>query len=63
MITRIKDNNKNYRFVTQQYEVGLYVAVYNDDNSSLITQYGVDVSEEEFHKKLREEYKDSLIID
>lgn len=59
--TRFKDGNKNIRIVTQQYEVGLYVAIYNNDTGSFLDQFSVDENEEDFHKALREKYKDNLI--
>lgn len=61
MITKFKNGNENIRIVTQQYEVGLYVAIYNDDSGAFISQFGVDMPEEEYHNTLREKYKDSLI--
>lgn len=63
MITRVRDNNvkRNIRIVTQQYEVGLYIAIYDDDSGAFISQFGVDMPEEEYHNILREKYKDSLI--
>lgn len=50
MITKFKDGNKNIRIVTQQYKVGLYVAVYDNDNGDFLTQGCVDMIEEEYHK-------------
>lgn len=61
MVTRFKDGNKNIRIVTQQYEVGLYIAVYDNDSGDFLTQGCVDITEEEYHKRLREKYKDNLI--
>ena len=61
MVTKFKDGNKNIRIVTQQYEVGLYIAVYDNDNGYFITQGSSNESEEEYHKRLREKYKDNLI--
>ena len=54
MTTRIKDpeDGKMLDIVTQQYQVGLYVAVY--DGKRCIEQYNLDVPEEEFHKHLKE---------
>lgn len=60
METKFKDGNKNIRVVTQQYEVGLYITVYDNDSDALLNQFGIDL-EEEYHKQLREKYKDSLI--
>lgn len=61
MKTRFKDSGKTIKVITQQYEVGLYVAVY--ENDVFVDQFCLEDSEEEYHKKLREEYKDFLIID
>lgn len=61
METKFKDGDKNIRIVTQQYEVGLYVAIYENDNGNFIDQACIDMPEEEYHKWLREKYKDSLI--
>jgi len=61
MVTRFKDNDKNIRIVTQQYEVGLYVAVYDDDSDAFLDQFGVNMPEEDYHNALREKFKDSLI--
>ena len=63
METKFRNENINLRVVTQQYEVGLYVAVYNNDTGSFLDQFGVDENEEDFHKELREKYKDNLIND
>ena len=60
MITRVKTKEGNFEFITQQYEVGLYVAVYN--KSGIVDQFCSELSEEEFHKKLRED-KDFKVID
>ena len=60
METKFKDGDKNIRIVTQQYEVGLYVAVYDNDSGVFLDQFGIDMPEEEYHKQLREKYKDSL---
>ena len=62
-ITRFKDGNKNIRIVTQQYEVGLYVAVYDDKSDIFLNQFGIDIPEEEYHKMLREKFKDTLLTD
>lgn len=61
MVTKFKDGNKNIRIVTQQYKVGLYVAVYDNDSGAFISQFGVDMPEENYHNTLKEKYKDSLI--
>ena len=61
MVTKFKDGNKNIRIVTQQYEVGLYVAVYDDDSGAFLNQFGVNMPEEDYHNALREKFKDSLI--
>lgn len=61
MQTKFKDGNENIRIVTQQYELGLYVAIYDNDSGAFLNQYGVDMPEEEYHKWLRETFKDTLI--
>lgn len=62
-ITRFKDGNKNIRIITQQYEVGLYVAVYDDKSGTFLNQFGIDMPEEEYHKILRKKFKDTLLTD
>lgn len=59
--TRFKDGNKNIRIVTQQYEVGLYVAVYDDKSGTFLEQCCINVPEEDYHKMLREKFKDTLL--
>lgn len=61
METKFKDGDKTIKIVTQQYEIGLYVAIYENNNDDFIDQGYVDMTEEEYHKGLREKYKDSLI--
>lgn len=61
METKFKDVNKNIKIVTQQYEVGLYVAVYDNDSGDFLDQFCTDMLEEDYHKWLREKYKDNLI--
>lgn len=61
METKFKDGNKNIKIVTQQYTVGLYVAVYDNDSGTFLDQFIIDMAEEDYHNTLREKYKDSLI--
>lgn len=61
MVTKFKDVDKNIRVVTQQYEVGLYVAVYDNDSDAFLDQFSIDMLEKDYHNALREKYKDSLI--
>ena len=43
----------NRKIITQQYEIGLYVAVYDLDNR-IIEQFGIDTNnEKEFHESLQ----------
>lgn len=42
--------------ITQKYEIGLYVAVYDEDYR-IKHQFGVNDEEESFHQKLRDAYK------
>jgi hypothetical protein len=54
MVTVVKNSKgKIERFITQQYEVGLYVAVYKE-RDPIPDQFGVKIDEKEFHLKLRE---------
>ena len=61
MITRIKKDYRNIRIVTQQYEVGTYVAIYNDDTNEFLEQFATTLKEEEYHKQIREKFKDNII--
>ncbi len=60
--TRKKDSKK-VLFVTQQYQVGLYLAIYTE-GQSIPEQTGIDTDNEpEFHRDLRQNYnKRQLII-
>lgn len=42
------------RFVTQAYEVGTYVAIYEDGRSIPVDQFGISATELEFHREIRE---------
>jgi hypothetical protein len=57
MITSfINKKNVPVRFITQQYEVGLYLAVYEGDNP-IPQQTGLDCDDEgAFHRDLRKNY-------
>lgn len=60
MYTKIKTKKgKIFAFTTQQYEVGLYIMV-TDEKGNLIDQFGSDLKEEEFHKKLKKEYTEVI---
>lgn len=62
---KIKDGDK-LRFVTQQYEIGTYIAVYKDDNSMPEDQRGINMEEMKFHRQLRrniEKAGDELLLD
>lgn len=61
MITKIKEDNRTIRIVTQQYEVGTYVAIYNDKTGEFLDQFGVQCTEEEYHKEIREKFKDDIV--
>lgn len=57
-VIKSKAAGTTYKFITQQYEIGLYVAVYSDNR--IIDQYGtkgsakgLPSSEETFHVNLR----------
>jgi hypothetical protein len=50
MFTKIlTKEGEELNFVTQQYSVGTYVIINNDPSK----QFGVDMKEDEYHKKLR----------
>ena len=52
MRTVIKDKELgNIEIITQQYELGLYVAIYK--NKRLINQYGSNLKEAAYHRKVR----------
>lgn len=52
MITVINDKKLgNIEIITQQYESSLYVAIYK--NKRLITQYGSNLKEAAYHRKVR----------
>lgn len=52
----VGDDNKEHTIVTQQYQVGLYVIIDHDPAQ----QFGLDIEEKEYHRKLREEYNYNL---
>lgn len=47
-----------FKIITKQYSTSLYVAVY--DKHGIVEQFGSDMSEDDFHNKLR---KDFQVID
>ena len=52
MITIINDKELgNIEIITQQYGLGLYVAIYK--NKRLINQYGSNLKEAAYHRKVR----------
>lgn len=51
-----KERKQTLSFVTQQYEVGLYVALYVK-GQSIPSQTTSDLNEVEFHKQVRKEAK------
>lgn len=52
MITVINDKELGkVEIVTQQYQVGLYVAIYK--NKRLINQFGSNLKEAAYHRKVR----------
>ena len=52
MFTKIQDKNGKITFFrSQQYDIGLYVI--QDDDPAM--QFNLDVSEQDFHKKIRED--------
>lgn len=62
MVIRIKREDGGIdRIVTQQYELGLYVAIYDDKSGRFKDQFGTSDTEEKYYKYLKEKYKDKLI--
>jgi hypothetical protein len=62
----INDSKAGYiKIITQQYEVGLYVAIYSSDeqgnSGSLQTQFGVNTDEWKYHKKVREKAGENFV--
>ena len=55
MITIIEDEGNELKVITQQYVSGLYVAIYKGDE--LVDQFGLEETEEDFHRELRVNYK------
>ena len=52
MRTVIKDKElSNIEIITKQYELGLYVAIYK--NKRLINQFGSNLKEAAYHRKVR----------
>jgi len=48
---------KNGKLITvaiQQYQVGLYVCIYDDDTGRMLDQFGLDVSENDFLKDVQD---------
>lgn len=41
----------NIKIITQQYQLGLYIAIYK--NKRLINQYASNLKEAEYHRKVR----------
>ena len=62
-VTRIKQKYTIHKIVTEQYEVGLYIAIYDDNTGEFLTQTTSDMKEEEYHKWLREEFGKQVIED
>ena len=56
---KIKIKNKEFELFTQQYEIGLYVCLYQDGR--MVEQFGLDTTKEEFLKGL-ETNKDITIL-
>jgi len=60
MYTKIKNKKtgKITEFQTQQYDVGLYVIVDNDPSQ----QFNLDVKEQVFHDKIRNDKKVEVLV-
>lgn len=48
--TVLKKGKDTFQIITQQYEVGLYVAIYR--NGSIYEQLSLNKSEQDFHKDI-----------
>jgi len=48
-------DGKILKVITQQYQIGLYVAIY--DGNTCIDQFGLNVTEQEFHNSLKGKVK------
>jgi hypothetical protein len=62
---KCKKTKKDVRFITQQYECGLYVAIYHQ-GQPIPDQTGSTLDEAAFHKKLRKhiaKVKDTFLKD
>ena len=59
MYSKVLDEGKEIEFITQQYETGLYVAVYEDGR--IADQFGTTMSDKEFHKHIKKVYKDKVV--
>ena len=57
-VINIKDHSK-FTIITQQYEVGLYVAIYKE-GVSMPDQCTSTLKEETYHRKLRKNYPDYI---
>lgn len=60
MITVFKDKGKIVKITTQQYSVGLYVAIYTEGNSHPV-QFGSTLTEEKYHLELRKKLKGNYL--
>ena len=59
MVTTVIIDGEKFRFITQQYIVGLYVAVYKEGHS-LPDQGSSRLKEADFHRKIRKSYPDFI---
>jgi len=60
MITVIPAPDGKNKFITQQYEMGLYIAVYQE-GSTMPIQTSSSMKEKAFHKKLRKQCPDFIL--
>ena len=58
MSSLVKKGEKILKVTTQQYEIGLYVAVY--DGETCIDQFGIDIPEAKFHKNLKKKVSEKV---
>lgn len=54
MQTEMRNKKKSLFFISQQYQIGLYVAVYKTLNTPPIEQLNLNTIETKFHKDLRD---------
>lgn len=61
MVTVLLHKDKKVTIITQQYEVGLYVAVYEEGNQIPVHQGGSLKKEVTYHKEIRKKNKEEFL--